>query len=130
MKTAISILSLVALCSAKSIPTYSDTSPGCHDLMLAIPVKATNYDLGFTKVNNNADVGELVAYLDTWSTPNATESIIGEVKIDDTFSIHAQICFPLGTSKNVAQILSHGGVFDSRYCGLLRVGHWIMQHIC
>lgn len=110
---------LIAACSARAISYTNQSTPNCHDLMLNVPVKATTYDVGQAPVTGNKDVSTLTAEIDRWSTLgfNATDRIVSEVHIDDTFAIYAQLCLPKPeTDKNVIQILSHGGAFDHRYC--------------
>jgi hypothetical protein len=85
--------------------------------MLDIPVTATNYKLNVPRIDNNRQTIDFVLDLDRWTAPNSTGLILGEVHIKDTFSIYAQLCFPKpDKDKHIVQILSHGGVFDHRYC--------------
>ena len=89
-------------------------------MFVDVPVYATDYAIdGVMKVDNNIDAVNFALDLERWSAPNVTTRIIKEIPIHDTFSIHTQICLPdASKNKHTMQILTHGALFDSRYCKL------------
>ncbi|KAK4148416.1 hypothetical protein C8A00DRAFT_39018 [Chaetomidium leptoderma] len=68
------------------------------------------------RVDSNIDAVEWVTEMTTWSSPNMTERIIGNITIEDTFKISGQLCVPpRGARSDVLQIATHGVGFDKRY---------------
>jgi hypothetical protein len=115
------ILPYLFLPFLRAAPTNTTSSvvPNCHDIMLSLPVTGTNYDLGIKPVTNDAEAVAWTLDIDRWSAPNVTERIQGEVHINQTVEIYAQLCFPApAKDRGIVQILSHGGIFDHRYCML------------
>ena len=112
-------LLLAALCSVKAMSLAYQIRPNCHTLMLNVPVTAVNYVLDVVHVDNNIEAVQFALDIDTRTSPNATERILGNVTITDDFSIKAQLCVPeAGKDKQIMQILTHGLLVDSRYCKL------------
>lgn len=77
-------------------------------------MKATNFVYQTLRVDSNIDAVEWTLDLDTWSSPNATARILGELPVEDDFVISAQLCVPDagGNKADILQIASHGVGFD------------------
>jgi hypothetical protein len=86
----------------------------CVQLEVPIHVKATNFIYQTLRVDDNIDAAEWTVDLDTWSSPNATARIIGELPVEDDFVISAQLCVADagGHKAHILQIASHGVGFD------------------
>jgi hypothetical protein len=107
---------LAGLLFATALATPTKITKQCVDLEIPVDVSATNYHFNFPKVNNNIDTADWVWNVTTWDMSNITERITGTINIDDTFTISAQLCVPVGGSKkDILQIATHGVGFDKRY---------------
>jgi pimeloyl-ACP methyl ester carboxylesterase len=82
-----------------------------------IPVFATSdsatYD--YPRVGNDIEATAWAIYEDTWDTPKGDQRVIRNTTTSGTFNIHAQLCVPRSSTKNILQIASHGVHYDSRY---------------
>jgi hypothetical protein len=95
--------------------TRTNTARQCVQLEVPVKVSTTATRWLQPRVDNNIDAVEWVSEMTTWSSPNTTERIIGEVIINDTFKIRGQLCVPSrGNRSDVLQIATHGVGFDKR----------------
>jgi len=52
----------------------------------------------------------------TWSSPNTTSRILGQITVKETFKISGQLCVPAkGARSDTLQLATHGVGFDQRY---------------
>jgi hypothetical protein len=64
-------------------------------------------------VNNTLEIVNFVLSIETWNAPNVTSKNMGDVHVQQTFSISARLCVPEnGTKKDTLQIATHGGGFS------------------
>jgi pimeloyl-ACP methyl ester carboxylesterase len=84
---------------------------------LDIPVFATAdsavYDI--PQVNNDIEATAWAIWDATRTAPHGVSNIIKNTTTSGTFKIHAQLCVPKHSKKNVLQIATHGVHYDSRY---------------
>ena len=114
----VTIISLVLLFKRLEAGPISFTASNrpCVDFMLPVPATAQNAEYNITQVNNNIDATTFAVDLDTWSSPNASDLLLRNITVSDTFNISVQLCVPQnGTKKNHLQIATHGLGFDKRY---------------
>lgn len=98
----------------RAAPTMTEPRP-CIELDIPVSIDMTATKWLQLKVDSNVDVVDWVTDLTTWTSPNITERMIGEVRINDTFKIHGQLCVPSeGAKSDILQIATHGAGFDKR----------------
>ena len=84
---------------------------------LEIPVDVRNKAIHWlqTRVDSTIDAVDWVADMTTWTSPNVTQRIQGEVDINATYKIRGKLCVPENSNKaNILQIATHGVGFDKR----------------
>ncbi|KAK3635226.1 hypothetical protein LTR56_014835 [Elasticomyces elasticus] len=116
MKASMFLL-YAALCAARAVvPTNSSAGINCYNFKLDVPVTATKYVLDILPVNNNIDAVNFALDIDGRTSLNATERILGNVTISESFTLKATICTPSAENdKHIMQLLTHGLIVDSRY---------------
>ncbi len=94
----------------------ANTTKQCVQLEVPIPVIATNDHYIMPRVDSNIDAIDWTVNVSTWSTASATARITGQVPVDSTFSIYAQLCVPSqnGIKADILQIATAGNGFDSQ----------------
>ncbi|KAK5721789.1 hypothetical protein LTR15_006381 [Elasticomyces elasticus] len=108
-------LVLLAASNAAASPTFlgPPKAPACHELTLRIPVTATNLRFNLPTVDSNLDAVR-------WGIEDSRRTNVnrttGEIPINQTFSIAAQLCVPShGSKKSQIQILTHGQFANRKY---------------
>jgi hypothetical protein len=83
-----------------------------------LPSLANNAIYDIPRVDSNIEAVEYALQADTWSTPVSSKRIKKNITIEDTFSMHAQLCTPNAPQappkSSLLQIATHGLVFDKR----------------
>ncbi len=118
--TFLGVLALSQLAaSAPAEAQIATTTKQCVQLVVPVPVVATNYHYTMPRVDSNIDTIDWTVNVTTWSNPSAAERVTGPVPVDRTFSINAQLCVPSkkGTKAGILQIGTHGLGFDKRSVG-------------
>ncbi|KAK4032179.1 hypothetical protein C8A01DRAFT_41389 [Parachaetomium inaequale] len=89
----------------------------CVELRVPVPVVALNHHYIMPRVDSNIDAIDWTVNVTTWSNPTAAERVTGDVSVDRTFNINAQLCVPSqkGAKADILQIATHGLGFDKRY---------------
>lgn len=107
----IAAAALLALAKSSLASPLHSRRP-CIDFQLPVAVEATQSVLDVPRVDNNIDAVKFIWNLETWSSPNLTERVKGEVQVKQTFLIGARLCVPEhGHKKNTLHIATHGGGF-------------------
>lgn len=99
----------------KASPTGPDGRP-CVQLEVPVTVntKATHWLQN--KVDSTVDAVDWVNDMTTWSSPNTTSRILGQITVKETFKISGQLCVPAkGSRSDILQLATHGVGFDKRY---------------
>ena len=99
---------------AASVPSPASDRP-CVNFILPVSATAQNTEYDVVHVNDNIDAVAYTVDLDTWSF-NATNRVLRNVTVSDTFDISVQLCLPPnGIKKQYLFIATHGAGFDKRY---------------
>lgn len=113
-----SLLSVVTVGLLLLAPASANRpSKNCIQLQVPVKVSATNSRYDTLRVDSNIEAVDWVWDTNTWSHPNVTARVTGEIAVHETFSISAQLCFPVkgkGSRSDILQIASHGVAFDKR----------------
>jgi hypothetical protein len=120
---------LLALTNTASAAPSNNRGRSCVTFDIAVPVTAENSIYETPRVDNNIDAVDWIWDLETWTSPNITERIKGVKKIQDTFSINAQLCVPKdkkADKSGILQIATHGFAFDKQ-CVLPPQSHGCVQ---
>ncbi|KAK3678470.1 hypothetical protein LTR78_001767 [Recurvomyces mirabilis] len=105
----------VKFAKASAIPYRAPRQP-CTTFNVQVPITARQHLYDVVPVNNNIDAIHFAQDIDTWDSPSMVERITQNITISRTYDIHAQLCVSAdGKKKNLLQIATHGGGFDSRY---------------
>ncbi|KAL5336626.1 Alpha/Beta hydrolase protein [Aspergillus crustosus] len=116
-------LSLAALC-ALTVPSLaapadpnSKSRRQCTTFDLEIPVTAENSIYDIPRVDNNIDAVDFIWDLQRWTAPSIADRIRGVERVQDTFTINAQLCVPKDSVSDgkVLQIATHGFGFEKTY---------------
>lgn len=117
--SALALFSTLAASSpvASKPPGYGGSKNGmCTTFTLPIPVTVSEHLYSLPPVDSNIDAAAYEVIMDTWSGKPFPERIVQNITFEKTFQIHAQLCVPpSGAKKDMLQIATHGGGFDSRY---------------
>ncbi|KAM7190805.1 Alpha/Beta hydrolase fold [Naviculisporaceae sp. PSN 640] len=110
---ALGLLAFTAATTAFAAPT----TKSCIELLVPVPVKATNIEYNIPRVDSTIDEVNWAINVTTWSSSNYTERIIRNITIDQAFNIHTKLCVPTKTTakSSILQILTAGNGFDKRY---------------
>ena len=114
LTTALSLALLATSCSAASAsyPRINGAA-SCHQFMIPVPVSATNTRFTAPTVDSSMEAADW-AIEDSRRT-NVNRSI-GDIAINQTFSIAAELCIPRnGAKKHHLQILTHGQFANRNY---------------
>ncbi|KAL2859619.1 Alpha/Beta hydrolase protein [Aspergillus pseudodeflectus] len=109
---------LLALTNTASAAPSNNRGRSCVTFDIAVPVTAENSIYETPRVDSNIDAVDWIWDLETWTSPNITERIKGVKKVQDTFSINAQLCVPKdkkADKSGILQIATHGFAFDKQY---------------
>ncbi|KAL3462455.1 Alpha/Beta hydrolase protein [Aspergillus heterothallicus] len=114
------ILAFTAALLALSNPINAAPSHGrsrpCVSFDIDVPVTANNSIYDIPRVDNNIDAVDWIWALESWTSPSIADRIKGVKKVEDTFTINAQLCVPNDAKKrNILQIATHGFAFDKTY---------------
>lgn len=109
-------LGLLALASVSKAAPSSPTK-NCIELLIPIPIKATNIEYDIPRVDSTIDEVNWAINVTTWSSSNYFDRIIRNKTIDQTFDIHTKLCIPAKANEKspILQILTAGNGFDKRY---------------
>ena len=67
------------------------------------------------RVDSNIDAVDWVNYMTTWTSPNLTERMLGDITVKQTFKINGQLCVPpKGAKSEILQLATPGVGFDKR----------------
>lgn len=77
---------------AGPVPSPAGHRP-CVNFMLPVPATAQKTEYDVVHVNNNVDAAAFTVDLDTLSF-NATDRVLRNVTVSDTFDISVQLCLP------------------------------------
>ncbi|KAK6439290.1 hypothetical protein LTR95_004508 [Oleoguttula sp. CCFEE 5521] len=108
--TGVSILFLIA-------PVLASSRLGtqCTQLQIPVAINAINYNITQPRVDSTVDWEGWIWDTTSWSYPNLTERIVGNIPVSKTFSIGGQLCVPVrGSKAGILQIATHGVGFDRR----------------
>ncbi|RFU30433.1 hypothetical protein B7463_g5898, partial [Scytalidium lignicola] len=112
---AIGVLLLQGQTSA-SLIDYSTRPDGfCKQLDIPISATANSAIYNIPRVDNDIEASAWAIYDATRDTSHNVENIIKNTTTSGIFNIHAQLCVPKSSKKNVLQIATHGVHYDSRY---------------
>ncbi|KAL2140993.1 hypothetical protein VTI28DRAFT_2961 [Corynascus sepedonium] len=108
---------MLAALAAKGGGTSPTTSQRpCVQLEIPVSIDTTATKWLQLRVDSNIDVVDWVTDLTTWTSPNITERMIGNVTVKDIFTINGQLCVPpKGAKSEILQLATHGVGFDKRY---------------
>ena len=96
--------------------SYPPDNRPCTEFILPVSATAQNAEYDIVQVKDNMDASAFAVDLDTWSSPTASDRILRNFTVSDTFDINVQLCIPPdGAKKNHLQIATHGNSFDKRY---------------
>ncbi|ETN36815.1 uncharacterized protein HMPREF1541_07802 [Cyphellophora europaea CBS 101466] len=113
---AINILFLGAAMAA-SIPRSHRSNGECRQIHISVDAEAPGAVYDVPQVIDDITTVQWAVQSDTWSNslrPN--QGILENITIAGTYNIFAQLCVPTGhNKKDVLQIATHGGHYDSRY---------------
>lgn len=118
MYTALTALSGIAIQQATSSPITSRNigSKPCTSFTIPMPITVHQHEYDLVQVDNNIDAASFEVDISTWNSPQYPERISKNITISKTYDIFATLCVPPnGSKKNLLQIATHGGGFDSRY---------------
>ncbi|KAJ9609116.1 hypothetical protein H2200_006887 [Cladophialophora chaetospira] len=88
----------------------------CIELRIPVHVVANNSQYQMPRVDSTIDYVDWVWFTERWSALTSAELVTGAIPVNQTFTIHGQLCIPPGGSKaDILQIATHGGGFDGRY---------------
>ena len=110
---------ILALSTAATLVSAYVPLPNCHPFFLDVPIEATSLELDVIRVDTNIHAVSFAVDIDRWDAPNVTTRVISSKEVEETFTIYAELCTPSNTTdekKEAVQILTHGAVFDHRYC--------------
>lgn len=121
MASALVVLVLAAASlvkKGKATPTGPPGPDGRPCVQLEVPVtvntKATHWLQN--KVDSTVDAVDWVDDMTTWSSPNTTSRVLGQITVKETFKISGQLCVPAkGSRSDILQLATHGIGFDKRY---------------
>lgn len=117
MASILFVGTLLLLPGASASVTGCDQRRHGYCKQLDIPVFATAnsavYDI--PKVDNDIEATAWAIYDATRTTPHGVQNIIKNTTTSGTYNIHAQLCVPKSSNKDVLQIATHGVHYDSRY---------------
>jgi len=103
---------------AKATPTGPPGSDGRQCVQLEVPVAVNTTAIHWLqkKVDSTLDAVDWVDDMTTWSSPNTTSRILGQITVKETFKISGQLCVPAkGARSDTLQLATHGVGFDQRY---------------
>lgn len=107
------VLAALAVKEGGTVPTTSQRP--CVQLEIPVSIDTTATKWLQLKVDSNIDVVDWVTDLTTWTSPNITERMIGNVTVQDIFKINGQLCVPpKGAKSEILQLATHGVGFDKR----------------
>ncbi|KAL2835380.1 Alpha/Beta hydrolase protein [Aspergillus pseudoustus] len=101
--------------SAEAAPAHRSRSCVFFDLPVTVSANNSIYDT--PRVDNNIDAVDWIWNLESWTSPNITDRNKGVKKVEDTFTINAQLCVPTESAEKMGtlQIATHGFAFDKTY---------------
>ncbi|KAK0625970.1 hypothetical protein B0T14DRAFT_471472 [Immersiella caudata] len=115
MASVVVVLVLAAVSLAKK-GRAAPTGRQCVQLEVPVSVNTTATHWLQQKVDSNIDAVDYVYDMTTWTSPNTTSRILGEITVKETFKITGQLCVPAkGSRSDTLQIATHGVGFDKRY---------------
>ena len=95
-------------------PTHGNAD--CSSFNIPVPITAQTHLFNVIHVDSSIDATRYAIDFDTWDSPTVAERVIDNITISRTYNIHANLCVPRnGAKKNLLQVATHGGAFDSRY---------------
>lgn len=104
----------VGLSQATPAKRTTDTNP-CIELEVPVDVRNNAIHWLQPRVDSTIDAVDWVADMTTWTSPNVTQRIQGQVNINATYKIRGKLCVPENNAKaNILQIATHGVGFDKR----------------
>lgn len=113
---ALTIVAALLTFAASSLAAPSHTQRPCTDIQIPVAVNAVNQKWDAPRVDNDIDAVAFVQDIETWSSPNITQRLEGNIQVKKTLSISARLCVPeKGKKKNTLQIATHGGGFSKSY---------------
>ncbi|KAK0652452.1 Alpha/Beta hydrolase protein [Cercophora newfieldiana] len=116
MASIIAAIIVAALTIKKSKASPTNDPRPCVQLEVPVSIDTTAIKWLQPKVDNNIEAVDWVRFQTTRTSPNTTESAIGQITIKKTFKINGQLCVPpKGSKSSILQIATHGGGFDKRY---------------
>lgn len=89
----------------------------CQQFDVPISASAENSIFNLTHIDNDITARSWAIVEDTRTTLRGAGRILENITVSGTYNIHAQLCLPSGDNakKDIVQIATHGGHYDSRY---------------
>ncbi|KAK3352477.1 Alpha/beta hydrolase family-domain-containing protein [Lasiosphaeria hispida] len=109
------VVAALSIKKGKASPTATPRS--CVEIEVPVSIDTTAIKWLQPRVDSNIDAVDWVNYQTTRTSPNNTQSMIGQITVKETFKINGQLCAPpKGSARSeILQIATHGGGFDKRY---------------
>ncbi|KAK0701251.1 Alpha/beta hydrolase family-domain-containing protein [Lasiosphaeris hirsuta] len=109
------VVAALSIKKGKASPTANTRS--CVEIEVPVSIDTTAIQWLQPRVDSNIDAVDWVTYQTTRTSPNITQSMIGQITVKKTFKINGQLCVPQKSSAKyeILQLATHGGGFDKRY---------------
>ena len=108
-------LAINQVASSPISPRNTGSRP-CTSFTLPVPITVHQHEYDILHVDSNIDAASWEVDIDTWDSPSFADRITKNITISKTYDIYATLCVPPnGSKKNLLQVATQGGGFDSRY---------------